>query len=224
MPDDDLALSYPYVQMTKLAKAEHIKVSLYPAQTIKPGEPEMVITTEVSANTENELKAKVEVIEEAVKGIKLAGPQTAPSKAPSYPEQAFGVLSSGGGLAWVGCYGPMSKWAETAEKGCILQDKYELSRSCYSRIMREGHFVGLRWMLPFDKGDPEMVKRIRDLCAEQLDMILEMGYLPYKTPFWAVRKLEARADANWLELHRRVKKMLDPNNILNPGRWGAPQE
>jgi len=79
-------------------------------------------------------------------------------------------------------------------------------------------------MLPFDKGDPEMVKRIRALCSEQLDMVLEMGYIPYKTPFWAIRKLEERAGPDWVKLHRRVKKMLDPNNILNPGRWGAPQE
>jgi FAD/FMN-containing dehydrogenase len=228
IPDDILALSYPYVQMAKVAKAEHKKVSLYPAQTRKPGEPEMVVTVEISGNTENELNAKVAVIEEVVKeqlkDFELIGPQTSPSKTPSYPEQAFGVLSSGGGLAWVGCYGPMSKWLETAKKGCVLQDKYDLSRSCYTRIMKEGHFVGLRWMLPFDKGDPEMVKRIRALCSEQLDMVLEMGYIPYKTPFWAIRKLEERADPNWVKLHRKIKKMLDPNNILNPGRWGAPQE
>jgi FAD/FMN-containing dehydrogenase len=228
IPDDILALSYPYVQMSKLAKAEHKKVSLYPAETSKPGEPEMVITVEISGNTENEFNAKVEVIEEVVKeelkDIKLTGPRTSTSRVDYFPEQALGILSSGGGLTWVGCYGPMSNWLETAKKGCALQDKYELSRSCYTRIMKEGHFVGLRWMLPFDKGDPEMVKRIRALCSEQLDMVLEMGYIPYKTPFWAIRKLEERAGPDWVKLHRRVKKMLDPNNILNPGRWGAPQE
>jgi len=228
IPDDVIALSYPYVQMSKLAKAEHKKVSLYPAQTTKPGEPEMVITVEISGNTKNELNTKVEVVEETVKeqlkDFELIGPQISPSKTASYPEQALGILSSGGGLTWVGCYGPMSNWLETAKKGCALQDKYELSRSCYTRIMKEGHFVGLRWMLPFDKGDPEMVKRIRALCSEQLDMVLEMGYIPYKTPFWAIRTLEERAGPDWVKLHRRVKKMLDPNNILNPGRWGAPQE
>jgi FAD/FMN-containing dehydrogenase len=33
-----------------------------------------------------------------------------------------------------------------------------------------------------------------------------------------------RGDPNWVELLRRVKKMLDPNNIMNPGRYGAPEE
>ena len=228
IPDDIIGLSYPYAQMSKLAKAEHEKISLYPAETTKPGEPEMVVTAEISGNTENELNAKVEVIEEVVKeelkDTKLMGPQTSPSRTAYFPEQALGILSSGGGLTWVGCYGPMSNWLETAKKGCALQDKYDLSRSCYTRVMNEGHFVGLRWMLPFDKGDPEMVKRIRALCSEQLDMVLDMGYIPYKTPVWAIRKLEERAGPNWVKLHRRVKQMLDPNNILNPGRWGAPQE
>jgi FAD/FMN-containing dehydrogenase len=228
IPDDIIGLSYPYVQMSKLAKAEHEKVSLYPAETTKPGEPEMVITVEISGNSENELNAKVEVIEEVVKeelkDIKLMGPQTSPSRADYFPEQALGILSSGGGLTWVGCYGPMSNWLETAKKGCALQDKHNLSRSCYTRVMNEGHFVGLRWMLPFDKGDPEMVKRIRALCSEQLDMVLDMGYIPYKTPVWAIRMLEERAGPNWVKLHQRIKQMLDPNNILNPGRWGASQE
>ena len=115
----------------------------------------------------------------------------------------------------------MSRWAETIEKGCVLQDKYDLSRSAYTRVMNEGHYVGLRWMLPFDKGDPDMVKRVTDLTLEQLNMALDMGYIPYKTPFWAIRKIEERMSPEWLELHKRVKNMLDPNNIFNPGRWGA---
>ena len=138
--------------------------------------------------------------------------------------QELGILSSGGGLIWVGTYGPMSNWRETAEKGCELQDRHGFTRSCYTRIMREGHFAGLRWLLPFNKEDPEEVDRVRALCADQLEMVMDMGYIPYKTPVWAIRMLEERADPQWVELHRRVKKMLDPNNIMNPGRWGAPRE
>jgi hypothetical protein len=107
-------------------------------------------------------------------------------------------------------------------RGCAIQDKYDISRSCYTRVMNEGHFVGLRWMLPFDKGDPAMVKRISGLCDEQLDMVLDMGFIPYKTPVWAIEKIEARAGADWVKLHRMVKHLLDPNYIFNPGRWGAP--
>jgi hypothetical protein len=88
--------------------------------------------------------------------------------------------------------------------------------------MNEGHFAGLRWMLPYDKGDPALVERIRQLCDEQLDLVLETGYIPYKTPVWAVRRLEEKVSPDWLKLHRRLKATLDPNNVMNPGRWGRP--
>jgi len=228
IPDDIVGISFPFAQMEQMASESHVKVSLYPAKTRGSDDPEYIVTAEITGNTENELNAKVEVMEKVVKeelkDVKMIGPQTSPSTTALLPMQMLGVLSSGGGLTWVGTYGPMSKWLETAKKGCALQDKYGISRSCYTRVMNEGHFVGLRWMLPFNKEDPELVKRIEALCSEQLDMVINMGFIPYKTPVWAIRKLEERAGPTWVKLHRRVKEMLDPNNIMNPGRWGAPQE
>ena len=227
IPDDLIGTSFALTKVGELAEA-HKKAPMYPAQKRLLEEPEFVITAEITGNTENELNAKVEAVEESVrercKGFKFIGPETAPSRTAAFPMQALGVLSGGGGLMWVGTYGPVSRWLETAKRGCELQDKYDISRSCYTRIMNEGHFAGLRWMLPYDKGDPELVQRIKDLCEEQLDLVLETGYIPYKTPVWAVRRLEQKVDPEWINLHRRIKEMLDPNNILNPGRWGRPLE
>ena len=140
------------------------------------------------------------------------------------PAQAVFVLSSGGGLYWVGTYGPMSNWLKAAKEGFALEDKYNITRSLYTRLHAEGHYVAMRWMLPFNKEDPEMVKRVKDLSSELSDMCLKYGFIPYKTPVWEIRRLEKLATPEWIELHRKVKKLLDPNNILNPGRWGAPQD
>jgi FAD/FMN-containing dehydrogenase len=226
IPDDLIGTSFALGKVSRIAM-EHKKASLYPALTRGPDEPEFTTSVEVSGNTPGELDAKLRVIDEVVRGelrhVRLNAPPPTPSTSARFPMQTLPVLSSGGGLTWVGCYGPMSRWLETVRRGCALQDKYDISRSCYTRVMNEGHFVGLRWMLPFDKGDPDMVRRVSDLCAEQLDLVLEMGYVPYKTPLWAIEKIETRAGADWVNLHRRVKKMLDPNDIFNPGRWGAPQ-
>jgi FAD/FMN-containing dehydrogenase len=225
IPDDLIGTSYALGKVSRIAM-EHQKASLYPAQVRGDGEPEFTCSMEISGNTQDELDVKLKVIGETVKtGLKDIRMKTAPFSPGSsahFPMQTLPVLSSGGGLTWVGCYGPMSRWLETVEKGCALQDKYNISRSCYTRVMNEGHFVGLRWMLPFDKGDPAMIKRITDLSAEQLDLVLEMGYIPYKTPVWAIDKIEQKAGADWIKLHQRVKEMLDPDNIFNPGRWGKP--
>ncbi|MFH1638971.1 MAG: FAD-linked oxidase C-terminal domain-containing protein, partial [Chloroflexota bacterium] len=228
IPDDIRSLSNAWEVKQDPLPVTHAKIPVAAIPEYGPDEPELRVAVEVSANTENELNAKISVIEEMVneelKDVKMIGPQFIPSAVSRYPLQVLGVLSSGGGLTWVGTYGPMSKWLETAEKGTLLQDKYGFTRSCYTRVMREGHFVALRWLLPFNKEDPEEVEKIRLLSLEQLDMAIEMGYIPYKTPVWAIRKIEERADPNLIKLQRRVKEMLDPNNIMNPGRWGAPQE
>jgi FAD/FMN-containing dehydrogenase len=227
VPDDLIGTSFALGKVSQIAM-QHRKASLYPALVRGPGEPEFTVSVEVSGNTQAELDAKIDVIKTVIEGelghVKINIPQPVPSSSAHFPMQTLPVLSSGGGLTWVGCYGPMSRWLETVKKGCALQDKYNISRSCYTRIMSEGHFVGLRWMLPFDKGDPDMVRRVSELSKEQLDMVLEMGYIPYKTPVWAVDLIEQRAGSDWLSLHRRIKKALDPNNIMNPGRWGAPKK
>jgi hypothetical protein len=227
IPDDLIGTSFTLNKVGEAAY-EHRKMDLYPAVKREGEEPEFVITAELTGNTQKELDAKAEALSEAVeascKGYKYTGPEAVPSTTATFPMQALGVLSSGGGLMWVGAYGPMSRWLVTVKRGCELQDKYNITRTCYTRIMNEGHFAGLRWMLPYDKGDPDLVQRIKDLCAEQLELVLETGYIPYKTPVWAVRKLEERVSPDWLKLHRRIKAILDPNNIMNPGRWGMPRE
>lgn len=226
VPDDLISLSFAWAGKEEFVSRAHEKISPYPAVTRGPDDPEIIVTAEITGNTKNELNAKVNVIEELarkeLKDVKMVGPQSSPSTSALFPMQMLGVLSSGGGLTWVGTYGPMSRWLETIKKGCQLQDKHGFTRTSYSRVMKEGHFVGLRWLLPFDKGDPDLVRRIQALCADQLEMVIEQGFIPYKTPVGAIRKLEARADPEWVRLHRRIKEMLDPSNILNPGRWGAP--
>jgi FAD/FMN-containing dehydrogenase len=226
IPDDLIGTSFA-LSIVSMKAMEHQKSPISPAIKTGPDDPEFTISADVSGNSEGELKAKLKVVEEVVEA-EMKGdviyPEPVPSNRAAFPMQNLPVLSGGGGLMWVGCYGPMSNWLKTARKGCELQDKYDLTRSCYTRVMDEGHFVGLRWMLPYDKGDPDMVDRIMKCCDEQLDLVLENGFVPYKTPYWAVRKIEEKAGPEWVELHRRIKKLLDPNNIMNPGRWGAPAE
>ena len=225
VPDDLIGTSFQFGKVARMANEQHLKISLHPAQPVLPDEPEFVISAEISGNTEDELNAKADVVkiaaEKALPDSGMQGPSTSPSSRAHLPMQAIDVLSAGGGLTWVGCYGPMSRWLETFEKCCAVQDKYDITRSGYTRIMNEGHFAAIRWLLPFNKEDPEDVDRIKALSLEQLDIVLETGFIPYKTPIWAVRKLEEKAGKNWVDLHRRVKAMLDPDTIMNPGRWGA---
>jgi glycolate oxidase len=226
LPDDLIGTSFQFMRWpARLPNTQGIPL---PGEKPAPDEPEMSVTVSLSANTDAELKAKETVIAEVVasemQGYAFMGPNTSPGMSAHYPMQLLDVLSSGGGLTWVGSYGPMRTWLETMRRGLEIEDRFNLTRSGYTRIMNEGHFRAVRWLLPYDKGNPEDVARIRDVSAEQLRMILETGYMPYKTPVWAMKELKKQMDPNLLALQRRIKQMLDPNDILNPGRWGAPEE
>ena len=162
VPDDLIGTSFAFGKVARLANEKHLKISLHPAQPILSNDPEFVISAEISGNTEDELNSKADVIKHAAElalgKTGMEEPSTLPSSRAHLPMQAIDVLSAGGGLTWVGCYGPISRWLETFERGCAIQDKYNITRSGYTRIMNEGHFAAIRWLLPFNKEDKEDVE------------------------------------------------------------------
>jgi len=44
----------------------------------------------------------------------------------------------------------------------------------------------------------------------------------YKTPAWALRELLPKIDPGLLSLMKRVKDLMDPSGILNPGKLLLP--
>jgi glycolate oxidase len=71
----------------------------------------------------------------------------------------------------------------------------------------------------FNKKAPEDRKIVAEVNSKLCDMVLDLGFIPYKAPAWAVKKFIKRIDPNYLRVMREIKKMFDPNGIMNPGRW-----
>ena len=65
---------------------------------------------------------------------------------------------------------------------------------------------------------------MRSLTKELFETLFEQSAMPYKTPIWATKTILERCDPNWVKLFKKVKKTLDPNGIMNPGRWGTDIE
>lgn len=125
----------------------------------------------------------------------------------------------GKGLTWLGTYGPVSQWAPGVDAGMEILRKSGMPPIVVSRSMWGGHFVVLRFIMMFEKGDPREVEKVRRLGRELLAKVIDLGFIPYKTPPWAYRMMAEKMDPGFTRLMEKVQRLLDPRGIMNPGKW-----
>ena len=125
----------------------------------------------------------------------------------------------GGGLTWVGSYGPGRAWVEGAEAGMAILERYGFPPFVVARPMEHGHYFVLRFVACFDKSDSEEVGRVTAAMGELADCVLDHGYVPYKASSDAASRILARAHPGFGALLGRVRHALDPDRRMNPGRW-----
>ncbi len=125
----------------------------------------------------------------------------------------------GGGLAWVGSYGPPGPWIAGAAAGMATLERHGFPPFLVARPMDGGHFHVLRFVACFDRGVPAEVARVRACMAELADLVLDHGYVPYKASADAATKIFARSHPGFVDLFGRVRDALDPDRRMNPGRW-----
>jgi len=125
----------------------------------------------------------------------------------------------GKGLTWIGSYGPTSRWTEGYEAARVAMERAGFPPATVLRPMRVGHYGVLRMITTFDKRNSAEVTAVRRLNESICDAIVPLGFVPYKTPPWVVKRFEDRIDPGFRAVLRRVKDALDPHHILNPGKW-----
>jgi len=200
-----------------------------------PGEPLLYVYGDLYAETPAHLKVKEQIFEEVLgrlrkEGCSIEDPLDVEDlvrinpnyeKLAEFPTTLDFLLDYGpGGMTWVGSYGPGSNWAEGAERCFSVLEETGFPPILVSRPMKGGHFWVLRFILHFDKRDPREVERVRDVLGRLADTLLDLNYIPYKPPLWAVKKIRERDRHGFFQLLERVKACLDPNGLFNPGRWG----
>jgi glycolate oxidase len=128
-----------------------------------------------------------------------------------------------GGLTWVGTYGPMGHFERGIQRGIDIVERHRFPPTIVARPMRGGHFGVLRFIQVFHRARPAERARVRACNAELSEALLEEGFVTYKTPAWAVARMAQRLDRGFIRLQREIKALLDPQGILNPGRWELQQ-
>ncbi|RLF02449.1 MAG: hypothetical protein DRJ69_00830 [Thermoprotei archaeon] len=198
------------------------------------GEPELYTTVVISANTEKELEAKEEILKDICNrvGVRVykfkeilptlpKGHQYADAYV-NFPIQISNDWDGarGGSLQWVGVYIPNSLLAEAYRRVEKIYQQHGFLMFAYNRMMDHGHSGIIRFSTcAWKKHDERGRKAVRRLMMKVAETLLELGGVIYKPPPWAARMNLKRADPYTVELMRRVKKLLDPNRVMNPGKW-----
>lgn len=123
----------------------------------------------------------------------------------------------GGGLSF---YSPIAPF--TKEDGLKMQEigirttaKYGFDYMMkYVAGLRAIHHVGL-----LTYKIPDELERARQCFLELLKNYMDAGYYPYRTNPFAQDYLMSRIDRGYLMVCQKIKKALDPNNILMPGYY-----
>ncbi len=206
----------------------------HPHPVPDPEEPTFFLYVDLAAELDEELAFKKKLLntaldEQRARGHRFEQPldvttllkvNPAMSDFAEFPtDLKFLTDHGGGGLTWMGTYGPLSRFAETADRCGQLMVEHGFPPTIVSRPMRGGHFGVLRFVIIFDKSSPEQVQRVRTTMQALLETVTSAGFGMYKTPGWALRWLKDRIDPRMLKMVRDIKKLTDPQGILNPGKW-----
>ncbi|TFG12806.1 FAD-binding oxidoreductase [Candidatus Thorarchaeota archaeon] len=135
-----------------------------------------------------------------------------------FPSDAFKILAEFDGLTWVGTYIHPRNWGAGLLKGREIVARHGFELMAFLKPMDGMHYGEFKFIIRFSK-ETETMKRVRSCNEALLELALSLGAIPYKTPVWAAEKLHSHIDPEFVKLVRRIKETLDPNNIMNPGRW-----
>jgi len=205
----------------------------YPYKPKPDDAPEWFSFATTFSWTEKEKEAREEIWEMVVasemeKGSSLKKtvyPEEALKARTELPSQIVGstknyTKQAGGGISWPGTFTPLKAWPPVYNDWKKILIDHNLSPSVRVTNYRGVHYGMLRAMIPFNKKSPEETENARHAIVECLKVDLDHGGIPYKPPVDFAKEINQRAHPGYLALLKKVKGMLDPNDIMNPGKFG----
>jgi len=124
----------------------------------------------------------------------------------------------GGGFEYTGAILPTDKVPEAWRKGIEIAHKYGMIVSYVHQVLM-GNSVMFGFNYSFNRADEEDVEKTRKVLEESNRLTFELGGLVWKGEVGAQKLAMERMDPNTVELIKKVKGLLDPNGIMNPGNW-----
>lgn len=181
------------------------------------------ININLSADSEEEIEFKrhlifddklSEYIHDGVGGIAAVGQET---NRPAISKSAD--WKKGGGFEYVGSIMPVSAYPECYRRGSEISTRHEIPYTVLGRVVGCAHAMMFSWSYAFNRADEETVRHAREALHETDDLVLELGGAIWKPAVFAQSLVTKRMEPNTLDIMKKVKNLLDPNGIMNPGNW-----
>jgi FAD/FMN-containing dehydrogenase len=187
------------------------------------------INISYGAHSKKELVFKRNLIQASVKKYidqKIAGflplPPSEKSKflkIPSSDLVKFADIRKGGGFEYVGAIMAIEHFAEAYRAGLQIARMYNVSYSMGARVIGAGHTMMFFYAYAFNRADQEDVKRAQQALEATNAAALEIGGIPWKAELPAQKLIIDKMDPNTFNLMNKIRSVLDPNQIMNPGNW-----
>ena len=128
-------------------------------------------------------------------------------------------FAKGGGMEYTGGILPIEKIPEAWRKGMEIARKYNTVFSFAHQALDCGHSTMFAIIYSFNRADEEDIERVRNALNDSNELVLDLGGVLWKAEQSAQKLMMDRMDPNTLELMKKIKEVLDPNGIMNPGNW-----
>ncbi|MFW9994369.1 MAG: FAD-binding oxidoreductase [Candidatus Odinarchaeota archaeon] len=138
---------------------------------------------------------------------------------PTSSTTRFADVMKGGGFEYCGPLIPVEKYPEAYKKLLEISSKHGITFGSASRVIGRSHCMMFSFGYPFNRADAENIERTKKALQDTNIASLEIGGVPWKPEKPSQQLIMNKMDKNTLELLQRVKKLLDPNGIMNPGNW-----
>jgi glycolate oxidase len=131
----------------------------------------------------------------------------------------FADVPRGGGFEYSGPITLVEHFPKYAEKVVELARKYDLLYSGMARVISGGHAMMFAISFAFNRADRDMMERVKKAMDEATEFALQMGSIPWKPNFMEQRMILEKMDPVTRELIHRIRRLMDPHGIMNPGNW-----
>lgn len=125
----------------------------------------------------------------------------------------------GGGFEYVGSIMPVSAYPECYRRGAEISARHDIPYTVLGRVIGSCHAMMFSWSFAFNRADDQTVRHAREALHETDHLVMELGGVIWKPAVFGQKLLMDRMAPNTLQLMKKVKTLLDPNGIMNPGNW-----